>query len=218
MIFSLKKPSRVMVRAGLADGPLMSTPIDWLPFDKGVQRFIWDGKDESGSLDVGARGDQKLYGIGYALSDCTVVTTGNTSLDYKGYLAALPKTVYHKPYSAPVVRKVAISPFWGRPPRYNRAIRFTLSKPEIVEGKLKATITIAPDDVALLRGVAYEVIAYVDKALLLDDERGHSPYTLSLDLSKIPGGKHQLTVNVASVTDRVGTQSAEFSMQETRNE
>ena len=58
------------------------------------------------------------------------------------------------------------------------------------------------------------MIHYVHKTLLLDDERGYSPYVLALDLSKIPAGEHLLTVNVASVTDRVGTQSAKFSLHE----
>lgn len=212
MIFSLAKPSRIMVRAGLADGPLMKTPIDWMPFDKGTQRVTWDGKDESGVVEVGERSDLKLYGIGYALPNCTVVTTGNSLLGYQDYLAALPKTIFRKPYVAPSVRKVPISPFWGRPPCYSRAIRFTLRKPEIVGSKLKTAITIAPDDVELLRGVAYEIIVYVDKVLLLDDERGHTPYALSLDLSKVPSGQHTLVVNLASVTDRIGARSTLFTV------
>ncbi len=213
--FSLPKPARVLIRAGLSGGPLLRTPVDWQSFPAGKHRVGWDGKDESGVVDAGTRGDLKLYGIAYALADCTVISTGNTALAHAGALAVRHVNAVRKPISIPTSRKVAISPFWGRSPRYNRSVRFTLTKPEVSDGKLKASVSIAPEDLALLRGISYEVIAYVDKDLLLDDERGHSPYTLSLDVSGISGGRHLLTVNVASVTDRIGTQSVEFFLPET---
>lgn len=212
MKFNLQKSSRIVVRAGLAGGPLIRTPVDWLPFHKGVQHFEWDGRDESGVINVGASDQLKFYAIGYALAECSVITFGNEALTHPSYLAALPSSADRKTSTAHVGRKIAISPFWGRSLRDHRAIRFSLSEPEIANGRLTATIKVFPDDLVLLRGVPYEVIAFIGSELLLDDEQGHSPYKLSLNLTAIPPGEHLLSVNVASVTDRIGVQNVLFTI------
>ena len=212
IVFTLQKPARVLVRAGIRNGPMMKTVVDWHPFGPGTHRVPWDGMDESNVVDAGSNPDLKLYGIGYSLPDASVIALGNSDLVYSKYVKTLPKNHPRKPAGRRSMRKVAISPFWGRPPQSCRAIDFELTSPTVSNGTLKATVTVVPDDALALRGIQYEIIVYADNVMIIEDERGYSPYPISIDVSKLGPGDHVLTVNIASVTDRIGSRSATFRL------
>ena len=74
--YNLPKDARVSIRIGIHNGPLLKTVVDWAPRKVGRHTEAWDGKDESGVLDV--RGLQYDVHIqAFALSENALITSGS---------------------------------------------------------------------------------------------------------------------------------------------
>ncbi|MCK4660841.1 MAG: hypothetical protein KAV82_15080 [Phycisphaerae bacterium] len=119
--YQLPKASRVLVRAGVVNGPLARTIVNWEPRTRGLCLEHWDGKDESGLRRVVDIPDVRIAVAAMALPDKSVITTGNSTLDYRTYYLSRGRHRQHKP-PAPRMKAAGalISPHWSIPVHLNR--------------------------------------------------------------------------------------------------
>lgn len=85
VVDKLPAASRVLVRLGLHDGPMLKTLVDWKPRVAGEITEYWDGFDEDKLIRL--RGEQGFTAlITYVtLPDATVITYGNAKETYRDY-------------------------------------------------------------------------------------------------------------------------------------
>ncbi|MFC1858795.1 FlgD immunoglobulin-like domain containing protein [Thermodesulfobacteriota bacterium] len=74
-------------------------------------------------------------------------------------------------------------------------------------GTFDITVEVAPESMTSFNESRYEVVVFVDNNLFDEEETAYSPYTYSLDTTKLANGEHSITINLASLTGQVGTYS-----------
>ena len=72
-----------------------------------------------------------------------------------------------------------------------------------VSGKLDLTVEVAPESMQIFNEYRYEIVVFVDNKRFDEEETAYSPYTYSLDTSKLAKGEHSVTINMISFTGQV---------------
>jgi len=75
--YSLSKAARVRIRAGIHNGPLLKTLLDWAPRPAGGHECSWDGRDGSGGSMVWGQDRFVLSVWAFTLPDNSIITEGN---------------------------------------------------------------------------------------------------------------------------------------------
>jgi hypothetical protein len=83
--YTLPAPARVLIRAGIKGGPLLRSLANWLPRGSGRNLQRWDGHDSSGLVDLRSEPNLSLLVTAFRLPDHAILTSGNTTLDYRRY-------------------------------------------------------------------------------------------------------------------------------------
>ncbi len=88
LYYSLSQPARVSLRAGIHQGPLLKTIIDWQPQPPGDYLVTWDGHDDAGRVKVMDVAGALLDIRGFSLPEGTIIVRGNDG-DYSAYHRSL---------------------------------------------------------------------------------------------------------------------------------
>jgi hypothetical protein len=209
--YSLSKPSRVLFRLGLKDGPLMATLSGWEAKPAGKNLVYWSGTDGDNQVEIINHPGLIVMATGFELPDCSVLTYGNQQYDYLIYKKKL-KTI-QKPGREEVFRTVKIAPNYyysrieDRVPRFK--VEFPQAKPEnlIANGELMMRIIIDEDSKPFLLKNRFEVILFLDGKFVYEEEEGYTPFNLTWNSKGIKPGEHFLTVNVTSYLGQVGSRT-----------
>jgi len=229
--FELQAMARVRLRAGRRGGALAATLLDWAPRLAGTHTLSWDGRDASGVRWDLSAADFAILGEATSLPENTVVTRGNPihPLAYWSARAArlgvsLPElrlalvrgSVDGKATpGAAASRDGAVVPgssyLLARAPEFTLALAAGAKTDEdgtpIVAGELALRLQLSEIGQTLLRNRRYEVVFFVDGALVSEDETGYTPYTWAFDTRGLANGRHVLTVNLATLDGQVGSAS-----------
>jgi len=84
-IYNLSKPSRVLIRAGIKDGPMVRSLINWVPKPKGKNIQHWNGYDADKIVNAIETNRYGIVVVAFALPEYSIITTGNTKLSYLQY-------------------------------------------------------------------------------------------------------------------------------------
>ncbi len=240
--FTLAKAARVRLRAGILDGPLSRTLLDWTPKTAGDHKIAWDGTDSSGLSKVW---DHKRFIMSlkaFALPDNSIITEGNPTTYMQYWSRAAGRNTYNLTsyrlesaqgrvayLKGQKVRSLALqergpkiensfltSRFFDRSPEFTIKVDGTdsggVTKVASRETRIEIELTDAAR--ALLSEQRFEYVLYIDNVLYGEEENGQSPYTWREDLSKLSPGKHLVTINVATLTGQVGAASAWIEVQD----
>ena len=218
--YFLPEAGRVLVRVGLHDGPLLRTLVNWEPRTKGAVVETWDGKDPSGQVNVGHIPNLKFVVTGFYLPAGSVITRGNGRMDYAAYRQARDRQGgrkrAHPPSSqpAPSYGRPLSSVFW-QDRLLHRDLRLKLdlrtdagqSPPRQIrrDQKLYARVSVDPRDGPILQRHPYEIVIYLDRKFVAEDENARVPFNWQLPTQAVSPGKHILTVNLHTVGGQVGT-------------
>lgn len=119
--YQLPEACRVLVRAAVEKGPLVRTIVNWQPRTSGLCVEDWDGMDADGLRQIAAIDNIRIGVMAFALPDKSIITSGNTALDYRSYYSETGK---QRPHTEAVPRvktgDALVSPHWEIPPHLNR--------------------------------------------------------------------------------------------------
>ncbi len=206
--YVLPKACMIRLRAGLKEGVLGRTLIDWEPRTAGRHIEEWDGKDASGMMTLLAHPDLDLRLTCYSLPDNTIITTGERASfspekDPKGAQQRVALWSTDGKYL-----------HYGHDPRICHEPRFAVSFPDkgptppdgvpIARGMTAVRVELDNRDAGPLTNVAYEIMLFVDGVFVFEAEEGMSPFTFQWDTRGLAKGPHALTVNVMSYDDHIG--------------
>lgn len=219
--YVLPRPSRVLVRAGLDPGPMLATPVNWLPRGPGLTTERWTGHDQEGLRSFGSDPDALVIVQAYALPDASVITFGNRDVTYRERFLEWGA---EQPIRTGTEREAGLealaSPHWGQPVHLDKDPAITVTFPEEPGGARRDpddTVRLAGDEVIVrievpdpdtrrfLREQRFELVAFVDDERIDEAEQAHLPFNWSWDLSTLEPGEHWLTLNLVTFRQHVGT-------------
>ncbi len=223
-IYKLSKPSRVLIRAGIKDGPMMRSLINWRPKPAGENIQHWNGYDEDKVVNVL---DTKKYGVivvAFSLPSHSIIVTGNKNLSYAKYYKE--KHLEFKP--VPLKQRLlerngkGISPHYynfritDRDPKID--IKFPDSAQKTKNGisvfkndqPVPITVLMSKEDEEFMEQSKYEVSFFVDFDFKSEEELGYMPITWLWSPNGLSKGKHILSVNISGFSGQVGVENIEF--------
>jgi hypothetical protein len=213
--YQLPAASRVLIRLGLHNGPMLKTLVDWKPRPEGAVTEYWNGRDEDGLFELRGRPGFNTLITYVTLPDATVIAFGNPTSAYRDYKLGPAKNRPAKPERQVKPELQAQQRPEGLvPPAWARAPKVAMTFPQAGDAKIPAVkkevavrVDVDPADRELLFRDQFEVIFFVDNVFFAEAERGHLPFNWRWELQQFPPGEHILTVNVSSFKGQVGVAS-----------
>lgn len=230
--YSVAAPSRVSIRAGVHEGPMLKTILDWKPFSPGNYVQTWDGMDDTGRIQVMKQPGAVIDVRGFLLPQGTVIVSGSSG-DYFLYHRSLKTQTLDKANvlsyksardNALKRRGRGISPQYLVQRMLNAAPGFTVylggdkSSPlserraPVVSGQVSLLVEVAPESAYSFNESRYEIVVFVDNKRYDEEEQAYSPYTYVLDTTKLANGERWVTINLASITGQVGSYSFKLNI------
>lgn len=223
-IYTLSKLSRVLIRAGITDGPMMRSLINWVPKPAGKNIQHWNGYDEDKVVNVF---ETKRYGVivvAFALPDYSIITTGNKKLSYETYYKNKKWSFKPTPKDKRLIERAGkgISPHYytfrltDKDPRID--IKFPKATKKNKDGvallkndkAIPIKVTMPTEDEKFIEQSKYEVSFFVDHEFKSEEELGFMPITWLWSPNGFSKGEHILTVNVSGFSGQVGVKNIKF--------
>jgi hypothetical protein len=215
--YALPKPALVRVCAGLRDGPLLRTLVDWEPREAGSHAERWDGLDKNGLMDLSRHPRLDIAISAFSLAANTVIVLGSNLSTLH-----LPSSQSDPP--APFVKNKDLTP--SREGRYPHALHprdrcrepsfriewgarsgATEERSPVVGGVVPVRVVLNESDKAMRENARFEIVLFVDGVFLWEEENGLSPTTYLWDTKRLNDGAHTLTANLYAFDDHVGAES-----------
>jgi len=220
VIYELTKDARVRIRAGISSGgPLLKNILHGVPRSSGHHEEVWDGKDESGVIDVVSQKNHVLSVEAVSLPENSIFAHGNQDYDYFKYrhdiIRSRPKKVDRPLFGS---KRVTLETPPGGfsnlnpEPRFYFELQRIVRKIEeglsVVEGKIPIKIHLDQKIKRYVTEQRYEILFFVDFKFVTEKEEGYSPFTLLWDTKEVTNGDHLLTVNIVTLSGQVSSGTA----------
>lgn len=208
--YVLPKACMVRIRAGFKDGMFARSIFDWEPQTAGRHTYMWDGKDESGFMNLLRHPELDLRLTCYTLPDNTVIFNGKTiPLDnpQKGdrtNLSEREKTWATKGKYMHYMHDPRICHKPGFNISFLSAKKVDDSNNPIVSGVVPIRVELDGRDKEHLINTRFEVMLFIDGVYVYEIEEGSSPFTYNWDTSNFAKGPHIITINIVGYDDHIG--------------
>ncbi len=215
LTYRLTVSSRVLIRLGIQDGPLLNTLVDWKPRLAGEVTEPWNGRDQDGLFDLAGHPRFRMLITCFDLPVNSVITYGNRSLGYRHYKAniAADRPIKGRPNrpGAPISphyllpRTMDYSP--GVSVTFGVSTGQSTAEPPVLKGRTLVRVDVAEADRSFLMNQQYEITFFVDGEFFAEQEIGYTPLNWVWDLSGVKEGPHILTVNLSGFKDQMAVLS-----------
>jgi len=226
-IYHLSKPSRVLIRAGIKDGPMMRSLINWVPKPAGKNVQHWNGYDEDKVVNVFKTKRYGVIVVAFSLPEYSIVTTGNKELTFAQYSKNNNFKFKQTPKKERLIQraKKGISPHYYSSRITDKDPKINLHFPKNVKktkdgvavfknnNAIPIKVTMPTEDEELIEQSKYEVSFFIDFDFKSEEELGFMPITWLWSPNGLKKGKHILTVNVSGFDGQVGVENIEFLIQ-----
>ncbi|MEW6089280.1 MAG: FlgD immunoglobulin-like domain containing protein [bacterium] len=241
--YFLKKPAKVRIRANIYRTAVLNTIIDWGPRLAIDNTENWDGKDESGLIEVPKLDKFFMKISAYALPDNSIITAGNsqTYIECQKRIAQLggfnnlterlnsPEGIEASERASRIRANalsrpnVSINEHYMLSKSFNFTPDFTIElisgiirmedNLPVVKDEIAVKITLDDDSKNMLINQQYEVSFILDDVIISEEEEGYSPFTKFFDTKRFRNGEHFLIVNISGLNDYVGEKSIRFKVE-----
>jgi hypothetical protein len=224
--YTLPVTSRLLIRAGIKNGPLLRTVVDWEPRTAGFHAERWDGRDADNVIVIDQNPQASYLIVGYQLPDHTIITYGNTEETYRAYRERRQWPIQKANYEN---RLLARGDQRIRSEFYTPVLQ--QKSPRIIVNLLEKTsrtpvnsiagfeemlieVQLHPLDEVYLDQQRYEITFFVDNEFIAEEEQGFVPFIWRWSPGRfgIKPGEHRLTVNVSGYNGQVGVKNIPFTL------
>ena len=212
--YVLPNTCMIRLRTGLKNGMLARNLIDWQPCTAGRHTYKWDGKDESGLMDLSNHPELDINLVCCTLPGNTIIFAGPTKPFESSAKYIRPEGGGDKD---PWFRKGKYLHYTHDPSSCHEP-KFTVSFPNskrhkeeeipVVSDTAKVRIELDQRDVRYLINKRFEIMLYVDGVYFFEMEEGSSPLTFNWNTKGLRKGLHILTVNIMSYDGHIGVVSS----------
>ncbi len=210
----MPKAGRARLRVGLQGFPHLRTLLDWEPLEGGEQTFFWDGRDDSGLMNLKEHPNLSIKLSVFALPHNTIIVQGNPSVPPFALSLFPPKAdpplaekglksaaYLHAQHPRAICHEVRLHMEFPENQRYD-----TKGRP-VLRGVVPIRITLDEKDAPHLVSRRFEVAIFEDLTFLSEEEDGSNPFTYLWDTTHLPAGEHLLTINILSYDDHYGVET-----------
>lgn len=221
--YEMPFPARVLVRAGIEDGPMMRELKHWEPVKSGKAVVRWDGYDKDGVEYFAKRDDMWVVVMAYQLPHFAVITSGNAETDYPTYRAR-KGWVTPMPNMADIELQrdgVRLEQNYFLPRGYIPEVILDFAEPlemsrvnlPIAGSTIQFRIDVPDEDRWILDSSFYETGFYIDYEFQSEEEQGFVPLIWSYDASGLEPGRHIATVQLFGFGGFISSDTVEFLVQ-----
>lgn len=219
--YVLPKTCMVRLRAGLKNGLLAGTIIDWQPQTAGRHTYNWDGKDDSGLMNLLEHPELEPRLTCYTLPANTIIVTdtktplesetnSNQIVDDEGnqknLLWATDGKYLHYLHDPSLCHE----------PRFEvlfpTAVKSKENDIAVVSKTVPVRVALDQRDALHLINTRFEVMFFVDGIFIYEVEEGSSPFTFNWDTKGLSKGPHIVTINIIGYEDHIGTVSRKVTV------
>lgn len=224
--YTLPMASRVLIRTGIKNGPMLRTIIDWEPRTAGFHAERWNGRDLDNVIAIERNPKVGHLIIGYQLPDHSIITYGNTKQSYRAYREKRKWPLKQASFKNRLLERAGklIRPEYYTPVLQQKSPRITVDlldtsrKPlDKVAGfdELITEVKLHPLDEIYLDQERYEISFFIDNEFIAEEEQGFVPFTWRWSPGRfgLKPGKHVLTVNVSGYSGQVGVRNVAFTLE-----
>ena len=228
--YSVPVSSRINLRAGVHDGPMLKTLIDWQPVPAGEYVLQWDGMDDNGKFKVMTIPGIHLSMEGFSLPENSVIVQ-NSSDNYFKYRKNLKQDEQEQKITFQTARRSIMNRINQGVSSQSLVKRSLSVAPEFtvylnddfntglaersvtdVSGEIRLVVSVNQESMDAFNETRYEIIVFIDNVRFDEEEHAHSPYTYTLDTKKLSNGNHMVTMNQASLNGQVGSYSFKINV------
>jgi len=225
--YSVPSKARIRIRAGIHNGPLLKTIMDWTPVLPGEYTQPWDGMDETGRIRLRDNPNAHVFVEAFTLPDNTILVKGSGD-NYPEYHRELKKNAVRTEggLSYVTVRRATLArededlsssylggEFTDRSPRFvvyeeqDRTVGLAGKDVITVSGDVPLILEVAPESIENFNEFRYEIVVFVDDQRFDEEENAYSPYTYILTTGALRNGEHRVTMNLVGLDGQVGSYS-----------
>lgn len=218
--YRIQRPGRINIRIGLANnGPLLITVLDWVVRDAGSHQIPWNGKDQSGVLDLREHPQLKIAVDAYALSDNSIIV--GPPADHVSLVEDLPWGEQRRVANDTLRKRMH---FHRQQPLESRGdYQITLTLPDdlpkdadglpILTGIVPVRLNIDEADRARALARRFEPVFFVDGSFAFENEVGFLPMTWRWNTAGTNPGIHFLTANLRGYEGNFGIATLKVRVQ-----
>jgi flagellar hook assembly protein FlgD len=211
--YVLPKTCMVRIRVGLKDGMFTKSIFDWEPHTAGRHSYEWDGKDDTGQMNLLEYPELELRLTCYTLPANTIISTGavvpfeyrknptKTKGSDRNRLWATKGKYLHYQHDPRVCHQPRLKILF---PTQAQAANEDIP---VVSGVVPIRVELDPRDARHLIDTRFEIMFFIDGVFIYEIEEGLSPSTFSWDTTSFVKGPHILTVNIIGYDDHIGNVS-----------
>jgi hypothetical protein len=218
--FNLESPSRVLLRVGIKNGPMLKSMLYWAPKAPGKVVQRWDGFDYDKIEKIADRQDLWVLLMAYKLHRYAIITQGNQTLDYRAWKTSLEikrgKVDISRIQSRREGVRIEKNYFYPREFEPTMTIRFsedlttTRHKLPILDTPVFIETNVPQEDRWVMESEMFEVVYFLDYEFQSEEEQGFLPFIWKLDPQKMSPGRHVATVQLVGYSGFVVSRSVEF--------
>ena len=216
--YSMPEMGRVMIRVGIAGGPLLKTLTVWEPKIKGTITEYWNGRDQDNIMDLFHHPDYKMIIVYFSLPENSIITYGNKAITFRDYKINLKNSRPMKPKRESTIKNVSkhyhIPRTIDYPPKLKLSFINAKEKEGIthIKGKTIIRLDLNEMDKKLFQNDQFEICVYLDYKFLVEDEAGSMPFNWVWDTSEVKKGEHILSFNLSTYKDQVSVISRKIKV------
>lgn len=221
--YTLSKPSRVLVRVGIKNGPMLNALANWIPKLAGKTIQHWSGYDSDNLSRIIKEGYSILV-TAFNLPNYSIITTGNKKLTYENYFSSKGWKEQIIPKEEQVFERnnTRISPHYylsrilDKDPKTEITFEGNYKKSDkgipIFKNNqpIKVKVNVPKEDLKYIEKIRYEVSFFIDHAFVSEEEQGYIPITWAWRPNGLEKGKHIMSVNISGFKGQVGVKSVQF--------
>lgn len=204
--YTLPQPSRVLIRTGITEGPVMRVLKHWQPSASGRSTVRWDGYDKD-QVEYFADHPQRWSVVmAYEIPQYAVITSGNNQTTYRDYRKQRGWQIPDVDLSGIELQRngVRLSKDYFLPRQFQPDVQATVDS-QHVENKfdlpvaselLRLHIDVPQEDRWILDSSFYETSLYVNHKFMSEEEQGFVPMVWDVDVSRLAPGRHIATVQL----------------------
>mgnify|MGYP000589720468 CR=1 FL=1 len=216
--YALPQPARIRIRAGLHDGPMYSTILDWKSRPAGVHQVDWDGWSDDRMVRIAGNPGLVITVEAYSLPENSII------LEDTGVDPALVSQSSGETGAAVYTPQNVRNYFMVRS-RTDESPDFSL----LIDG-----IRPGPDDLVPVSGEVmlkveadeetkqaliqnrFELVVFLDDQRVDEVEYGYIPLTYVLDAGPLDTGEHLVTVSLVTLTGQHTSRSARIVIRQAK--
>ena len=222
--YKLSVPARVLVRAGIRNGPMLRSISNWLPKNKGITHQRWNMKDKEKLIDI-SKLDFSVSVSAFSLPDFSILTRNNKQISYIDYFLKKQFKCVNmaKHYKNIKTKQIKLS-------KHIMRCRIEDINPNIIMNilsiqksdenitilkngeRVKIKLTMKHSDEITFEKAKYEVSFFIDNEFKSEEESGYMPFVWNYTPNGLLKGEHILTVNVSSFSGQIGLQNYKFKI------